>query len=90
MSIDCTQLWYDGKLMNEITSTSKFKTMPNRSFHTPELREQAARDQMDGWVTNAGYDRTKFEIVHTRTSPSEFSKETQRILKESREKIGTW
>ena len=48
MSLDCTQLWYDGKLMNEITSASKFKTMPNINLSTPENREKAARIQMDG------------------------------------------
>lgn len=89
MSLDCTQLWYDGKLMNEITSTSKFKTMLNINLITPENREKAARIQMDGWIHNAGYDRTKFKIVHTKTQPIVLSKMTQEIIRKSREKIGT-
>lgn len=89
MSLDCTQLWYDGKLMNEITSTSKFKTMLNINLITPENREKAARIQMDGWIHNAGYDRTKFKIVHMKTQPIVLSKMTQEIIRKSREKIGT-
>ncbi len=53
---DVTQLWYNGKLMNTINSSSKFKTMPNRRLDTPEQREEAARIQMQGWVQNASYD----------------------------------
>lgn len=87
MPLDCTQLWYDGKLMNEITSASKFKTMPNINLSTPENREKAARIQMDGWIHNAGYDRTKFKIVHTKTQPIVLSKMTQEIIRKSREKI---
>lgn len=85
---DCTQLWYDGRLMNEITSSSKFKTMPNVRLNTPEEREKAARIQMQGWVQNAGYDRTKFRIEHGKTDPMVLSKMTSDIIARSREGIG--
>lgn len=87
---DCTQLWYDGRLMNEITSSSKFKTMPNIRLNTPEEREKAARIQMQGWIQNAGYDRTKFEIRHAKTKPVTLSKLTSDIIRNSREGIGQW
>ena len=85
---DCTQLWYDGKLMNEITSSSKFKTMPNVRLNTPEEREAAARSLMQGWIQNASYDRTKFEIKHAKTKPIALSKMTEEIIRKSRENIG--
>lgn len=86
---NATRLYYDGKLMNTITSTSKFKTMPNVKLDTPEDRENAARIQMQGWVQNAGYDPALFEIIHGKSNPLVFSKMTSDILARSREGFGT-
>lgn len=86
---DCTQLWYNGRLMNEITPSSRFKTIPNAKVDTPEQREAVARNLMDGWVQNASYDSKLFEIVHTKTKPVKLSKMTEDIIRRSRENLGT-
>jgi len=85
---DCTQLWYDGRLMNEITSGSRFKTIPNAKVDTPEQREEVAKNLMDGWVQNGSLDRSKFEIRHAKTQPVVLSRMTNEIIRKSRENIG--
>ena len=86
---NATQLYYDGKLMNTITVASQFSTMPNRRFDTAEQREEAARIQMQGWIQNANYDRTKFEIRHVKTPPIKLSPMVADIITRSRENLGT-
>jgi len=85
---DCVRLYYDGKLMNTISSGSKFKTINNARTETPEQREAIARDLMQGWVQNAGYDLTKFRIEHGKTDPMVLSKMTSDVIARSREGIG--
>jgi hypothetical protein len=87
---DATRLYYDGRLMNTITSSSKFKTIPNAKVETAEQREEVARKLADGWVTNAGYEREKFKIEHGKSDPMVLSKMTSDIIAKSREGIGTW
>lgn len=86
---DATRLYYDGRLMLTITSTSKFKTMPGIKLDTPEQREEAALIQKQGWVQNASYDPAKFEIVHGKSDPVVFSKMTNDLIRKSRENLGT-
>jgi len=86
---DATRLYYDGRLMNTITSASKFKTIPRAKVDTPEQREAVAQNLADGWVANAGYDRSLFKIEHGKSDPMVLSKMTSDILHKSREGIGT-
>lgn len=86
---DCTQLWYNGRLMNEIRSSSRFKSIPRAKVDTPEQREAVARILIDSWVQNASYDPKLFEIVHTKTKPVKLSKMTEDIIRRSRENLGT-
>ena len=53
------------RLLNTITSTSKFKTMPwfNRLNDCNDGHLiRAAKDQRDGWKFNGPYPNAKFEI----------------------------
>lgn len=86
---DATRLYYDGRLMLTITSTSKFKTMPGIKLDTAEDRENAALIQKQDWVQNASYDPAKFEIVHGKSDPVVFSEMTNDLIRKSRENLGT-
>ena len=85
---DCVRLYYDGRLMNTISPGSKFKTIPNARTDTPEQREAIAKNLMEGWIQNAGYERGLFRIEHGKTDPMVLSKMTQDIIRKSRENIG--
>lgn len=85
---DATFLRYEGRLMLTITSASKFKTM-NVPLETPEQREHAAKIQIDGWVSNGGYDRSQFTIEHGKTQPIRLSRMVDDILTRSRAELGT-
>ena len=86
---EATRLYYDGRLMNTITVGSKFKTIPNAKVDTPEQREEVANNLANGWVTNAGYDRSLFKIEHGKADPVVLSSMTSEIIRKSRENIGT-
>lgn len=67
-----TELWgiENGRrfIMNEITATSKFKTVDltaqeQRDQHTPEVQLKIARSLRDGWRFHGPYPNRKYEIV---------------------------
>lgn len=78
---DCTRLYYDGRLMNEITSTSRFKTMPGIAVSSKLEREIAAEKMAEGWVNNAGYEKALFHVEHGRTAPVVLSKMAEEMLR---------
>lgn len=82
---DATRLFYNGRLMLTITSSSLFRSMPGVPLQTAEQREKAAIIQKDGWVQNAGYDPKLFEIIHGKTEPMVLSKVTADIIERSRQ-----
>lgn len=89
MAEQVTRLYYDGRLMNTITSGSTFRSIPRAKVSTPEEREAVANNLKDGWVHNAGYDPALFKIEHGPSDPMVLSKMTSDIIRKSRENIGT-
>ena len=88
MAEQVTRLYYEGRLMNTITSGSTFRSIPRAKVSTPKEREAVANKLKDGWVQNASYDPLKFEIVHGKADPFVTSKMTDEIIRKSRENIG--
>jgi hypothetical protein len=60
----CTELRYDGRLMNRIVPGSKFKSVKHTKTETDQDREIIARELIHGWVENADHDRRLFTITH--------------------------
>ena len=88
MAEQVTRLYYDGRLMNTITSSSTFRTIPRAKVSTPEEREVVANKLKDGWIQNAGYDPRLFSIEHGKKDSFVMSKMTDEIIRKSRENIG--
>ena len=82
---DTTELYYNGQLLNTIDNTSTFKSIPNAKVETKEEREKVARSLADGWIQNAGYDPSRFEIRHGKTKPIQLSKMAEDILRKGRD-----
>lgn len=77
---NCIRIYYNGYLMNTITPSSTFVSF-YADCSTPKGRERAAKEIMEGWIKNAGYDRKLFKIEQGDLDPCVLSKATVEMLK---------
>lgn len=56
------------RLMNKITSGSKFYTIPSQNLHLRNRQKEVAEDIVRGWIENGGMGDCKFKVVQTDTA----------------------